>query len=307
MKRQMCVLALVAVVVAVAGSVALAQRQNTRDDEKNLLPNGRFADNPEDPLEGWTYIFDNKFYMENYKFLAIVRKDADLITFGNSPVLEPAVLGTKFPNDPDRWLRLDGRDKKWTWELGGIQVYSPIIRYDPGKRYKITVRARSLHARLPGVNVTGSNPASRIYPIAYVWHPKAHKSNTPQLTDLREQVRFQPLYFDGRSVTGEMSMLQRDWKTVSVTIPAVDRSAQQEKFRENCIWLALKFLVMDGGEFNTGFLDIAEVKIEEAGPVNEVKIAPGSQTKGADGKFGPTSNSGTRQLTPIGPVPVNKK
>jgi len=293
MKKQRTVLSLAAVLMVAAGFAVLAQKQDTKEDAKNLLPNGRFIDNPDDPLEGWTYIYDNTHYMENYKFVSVVTKDM------------PDIM--KFPNDPDRWLRLDGRDKKWTWELGGIQVHSPFIRYDPSKRYKITVRARSLHARLPGVNTVGSNPSSRIYPIAYIWHPKAQKSNTPQLTDIREQVRFQPLYFDGKSDTGEHSKLQKEWKTVSVTIPAIDRSAQQEKFRENCIWLAVKFLVMDGGEFNTGFLDIAEVKIEEAGPVNEVKLAPGSQTKGADGKWGTGSGSGAKQLTPIGPTPVNKK
>jgi hypothetical protein len=64
---------------------------------------------------------------------------------------------------------------------------------------------------------------------------------------------------------------------------------------------------MDGGEFNTGFLDSAEVKIEEAGPVNEVKLAPGAGAKGADGKWGPANKAEDKKLTPVGPVPVNKK
>ena len=294
MKNPIAVLPLAAVLMVTASFAVLAQKQDTKEDENNLLPNGRFIDNPNDPLEGWTYIFDNKFYMENYKFVSVVTKDM------------PDIM--KFPNDPDRWLRLDGRDKKWTWELGGVQIYSPIIRYNPEKRYKITVRARSLHAHLPGVDPKGSNPSSRIYPIGYIWHPKAQKSNTPQLSDLREEVRFQPLYFDGKSVTGEHSKLQTSWKTVSTIIPAIDRSEMQQRHLEKCIWLSVKFLVMDGGEFNTGFLDIAEVKIEEAGPVNEVKLAPGAGTKGADGKWGPAGNdSGTKKLTPVGPVPVNKK
>jgi len=306
MKKQMTVLSLVAVWVVMAGSVALAQRQSTREDANNIMPNGRFIDNPEDPLEGWTYIFDNKHYMENYKFVAIMRKDADPVSFTDE-VYDPATLGMKFPNDPDRWVRLDGRDKKWTWEIGGIQIYSPIIRYNPEMRYKITIRARSLHARLLGVNTVGRNPASRIYPIAYTWHPKAQKSNTPQLTDLREVVRFQPIYFDGRSVTGEMSMLQREWKTVSTIIPTHNRSELQQRNLEKGIWLAVKFLVLDGDEFNTGFLDIAELKIEEAGPANEIKLAPGAGTKGADGQWGTGSGSDTRRLTPIGPVPVNRR
>ncbi|MCL1920681.1 MAG: hypothetical protein FWG50_06325, partial [Kiritimatiellaeota bacterium] len=134
--------------------------------------------------------------------------------------------------------------------------------------------ARSLHAPLPHVNTVGGNPSCRIYPIAYIWHPKAQKSNAPQLSDLREQVRFQPMYFDGHSVTGEHSKLQEEWKAVSVVIPEETHSKEQERRREDCVWLSVKLIVMDAGEFNTGYMDIAEVKIEEAGPVNAAKLAP---------------------------------
>jgi|GEM_PF-1307039 len=294
MKKQRFAGLLAALFTTVMGLGAYAQAQSTRESANNLMPNGRFTDNPDDPLEGWTYVFDNKHYMENYKFVSVVTKDMDIM---------------KFPSDPERWLRLDGRDKKWTWEIGGIQIYSPIIRYDPSKRYKITVRARSLHARLPGVNTIGNNPSSRIYPIIYTWNPKAQKTNTPQFTDLREVARLQTFQFDGRSVTGEHSKLQKEWKTVSVTIPSLDRTEQQQRFLEKGVWLSVKFLVMDGGEFNTGFLDIAEVKVEETGPVNEVKLAPGAGTKGADGKAygGGGAPVDARKPVPTGPVPVNKK
>jgi hypothetical protein len=287
---------------APAGAQLTGLRNATREDEKNIQPNGNFLANPEDPLEGWTYIYDNTHYQSNHERVWVVSKDKYLFSVTKDL---PEIM--KKPDDPERWLRLDGRDNHWTWVVGGVKVDSPIIRYDPSKRYKITVRARSLHARLPGVNTVGNNPTSRIYPIGYIWHPKAQKSNTPQLSDLRESVRFQPLYFDGRSVTGEHSKLQRDWKTVSVTIPAVDRSELQERYRENCIWLSVRFLVLDGGEFNTGYLDIAELKIEEAGPVNEVKLKAGGQTKGKDGKTWGEGAAGKSQLTPVGPTPVNQK
>ncbi|MCL2103790.1 MAG: hypothetical protein FWH21_01830, partial [Kiritimatiellaeota bacterium] len=265
--------------------------------------NGRFLDNPDDPLEGWTYIFtDNTHYMENHKHVWVVSKDKYLFSATTDT---PNIMSS--PNDPERWLRLDGRDKKWTWEVGGIQIYSPIIRYDPKKSYKVTVRARSLHAWLPGVDSKGGNPSSRIYPILYGWNAKAQKSNEPQISDLHEGVRLQPMYFDGKSVTGAHSGLQTAWKTVSVTIPSHDRSEMMQRKLEDCMWLAVKFLVMDGGELNTGYLDIAEVKVEEMGPVNEVKITPGAGTKGADGKSYSSGSSGTKTLTPVGPVPVNKK
>jgi len=308
MKKQVVVLPLaIFLITLLGGGYALAQKQATRDDAKNLLPNGRFLDNPNDPLEGWTYIFtDNKHYMENHKHVWVVSKDKYLFSATTDT---PTIMSS--PNDPERWLRLDGRDKKWTWELGGVMVYSPIIRYDPKKSYKITIRARSLHAWLPGVDSKGNNPTSRIYPIAYIWHPKLPselKSDNPQISELREEVRFQPIYFDGKSVTGAESCLQTSWKTVSVNIPSIDRSELQERHREKCIWLAVKFLVLDGGEFNTGYLDIAEVKIEEAGPVNEIKLAAGAGTKGADGKaWNAGGDAGTKKLTPVGPVPVNQK
>ena len=293
MTKRSTVLALVAALAAVAGGVR-AQVQTTKEDVKNILPNGRFTDNSDDPLEGWTYVFpDNKFYNENHKYVAVVTKDM------------PDIM--KSPNDPERWLRLDGRDNKFTWEMGGIQIYSPIIRYNPKMRYKITIRARSLHARLPHVTTAGSNPSCRIYPIGYRWHPKAQKTNTPVLEDLREEVRFQTIQFDGKSVTGEHSKLQKEWKTVSTVIPTTGRSELQQRHLENCVWLAVKFLVMDGGEFNTGYMDIAEVKIEEAGPADEVSLKPGAGTKGADGKaYSGGGDSGA--LSPIsGPKPVNKK
>ena len=303
MRKQIVVLSLAVFLVVSAGGVAFAQVRSIRDDEKNIMPNGRFLDNPNDPLEGWTYIFtDNSHYKENHKYVWVVSKTNYIFSVTKDT---PDIM--KFPSDPERWLRLDGRDKHWTWELGGIQIYSPIIRYDPKKSYKITVRARSLHAWLPGVDSKGSNPTCRIYPIGYIWHPKAQPSNTPEISDLREEVRFQPLYFDGQAVTGEGSKLQTAWKTVSVTIPSHDRSELQERKRQNCIWLAVKFLVLDGGEFNTGYLDIAELKVEEAGPVNEVKITPGAGTKGADGKSYSSSSAGSKTLTPVGPVPVNQK
>ena len=294
MRKLIVVLLLAGILLPMAGGDVFAQAKSTKEDVKNLLPNGRFLDNPDDPLEGWTYIFtDNVHYRENHQNVAVVKKET------------PDVMS--FPSDPERWLRLDGRDNKWTWVLGGVQIYSPIIRYNPKMRYKITVRARSLHARLPHVKTVGSNPSCRIYPIGYKWHPKAQKSNTPEISDLREAVRFQPMYFDGKSVTGEHSGLQTAWKTVSVTIPTVGRTELQERNLENCVWLSVKFLVMDGGEFNTGFMDIAEVKIEEAGPVDEVKLAPGANTKGADGKAWSGSGADTKKLTPIGATPTKKK
>jgi hypothetical protein len=303
MKKQIAALLLVALWMQ---TDAFAQIRSTRDDAKNIMPNGRFLDNPDDPLEGWTYIFtDNAHYRENHNLLSVVTKDMQTMKthYGEIPVM-------KSPNDPERWLRLDGRDKKWTWELGGVMIYSPIIRYDPKKSYKITVRARSLHARLPGVNTVGSNPSSRIYPITYGWHPKLPselKSNEPEISQLREGVRHQPMYFDGRSVTGFDSKLQTAWKTVSVTIPSHDRSELMQRKMEDCMWLSVKFLVLDGGEFNTGFLDIAELKVEEIGPANEVKITAGAGTKGADGKSYSSGSAGSRTLTPVGPVPANKK
>lgn len=271
----------------------------------NLVPNAKF-DNPEDPLAGWTYTFgDNKHYINNYKFVTVVSNTAP--TAGISAT------------EPLRWVRLDGRDKKWTWEFGGIKIQSPIIRYNPKKRYKISVTARSLHADLvpelkdgleqvtvqtsngvalamnpilpsdsphwkSGKPTGGKNPTSRIYPIGYRWHPRAKKSNSPMLDDLREQVRFQPIYFDGKTVTGEMSKLQPQWKTISITIPNPDRTELQQRNIDDCVWLSVRFLVLDGGEFNTGYLDIADLRIEEIGDANEVKVVGGGATKGADGK-----------------------
>lgn len=256
-----------------------------RKDPPNLLENGDFSD-PEDPLKGWFYTFDhNKHYINNHKY---VRVENDKGSSRKKVLCLDATVQTVCINQ-------------------GVMVYTKPIRFDPTKKYKISLSAKSVPDKdMFGQKVLGKakiGPSCRIYPIAYRWHPRAHKSNDPDFLDLREELRFQPFYFDGKTVTGPFSHVQKNWKRVEQTIPAVDRSPLQQKHLERCCWLMLKILAMDAtgvDRCNTGWLYIDDVKIQEVGEANKIELKAGAQTKGFDGRSWNQGSSSQKKLTPIG-------
>lgn len=241
----------------------------------NLLKNGHF-DDATDPLNHWIYVFDNnKHYMKNHTYVSVVEDKASM---------RPHVL------------RLDATIHDVCINQG-VQIYTEPIRFDPKKKYKISLSARSIGTK------GGPGPKCRIYPIAYRWHPKAVKSNTPSFLDLREDVRFQVIYFNNAE-TGEFSFVPTQWKRVERVIPTPGRSQLQQSHLENCEWLMLKILALDAtgvDKCNTGYLYVDDVKIEEIGVADDVKITAAAGTKGFDGKSWNNSGSGEqKKLTPIG-------
>jgi hypothetical protein len=252
-----------------------APAQQKPEDSQNLVKNGHF-DDPVDPLNHWLYVFDhNKHYMKNHTYVSVVEDKASM---------RPHVL------------RLDATIHDVCINQG-VQVYTAPIRFDPKKKYKISLSARSIGT------TGGTGPKCRIYPIAYRWHPKAVKSNDPAFLDLREEVRFQPIYFNNAE-TGEFSFVPKQWKRVERVIPTPDRSELQQSHLENCEWLMLKILALDAtgvNMCNTGYLYVDDVKIEEIGLADEVKITSGAATKGFDGQSWTGGKAGeTKKLTPIG-------
>jgi len=186
----------------------------------------------------------------------------------------------------------------------GVQVYTAPIRFDPKKKYMISLSARSIGT------TGGPGPKCRIYPIGYRWHPRAVKSNNPSFADLREAVRFQVIYFNNAD-TGEFSHVPKQWKRVESVIPTFGRSELQQSHLENCEWLMLKILALDAtgvDKCNTGYLYVDDVKIVEIGLADEVKISAGAATKGFDGKSWTGSKPGeTKPFVPIGgPKPSRK-
>ena len=295
MRQLSCVLGLSRLSQKVRGPAALfvfaallgapaAQAAPAPTEIPNLVLNGHLDDKA-DPLNNWIYVFDNnKHYLKNHNYVSVVEDKASM---------RPHVL------------RLDATDHNVCINQG-VQVYTAPIRYDPKKRYKISLSARSIGTK------GGPGPKCRIYPIAFRWHPKAVKSNTPQFLDLREGYRFQVIYFNNAE-TGEFSNVPTQWKRVERVIPTPGRSELGQGFLENCEWLMLKILALDAtgvDKCNTGYLYVDDVKIEEIGVADEVKITSGAATKGFDGKSWNGGTSDQKKFTPIGgPVPSkqNKK
>lgn len=247
----------------------------------NLVKNGLF-DDPTDPLNHWIYVFDdNKHYMKNHTYVSVMKD-----TVSQRPHV----------------LRLDVTDHNVCINQG-VKVYTAPIRYDYRKKYKISLSARSIGTR------GGPGPKCRIYAIAYRWHPKATKSNDPQYNDLREGYRFQVIYFNGAK-TGEFSNVPTQWKRVERIIPTPGRSELGQGFLENCHWLMLKIVALDAtgvDKCNTGYLYVDDVKVEEIGWADEVKINPGAATKGFDGKSWNSTTSSEKKFVPIGgPRPAKK-
>ncbi len=242
-----------------------------------LIQNGHFSDT-NDPLNHWLYVFDNnKWYMKNHTYVSVIDDKSSM---------------------RGHVLRLDVTDLN-VCQNQGVQVYSAPIRFDPKKKYKISLSARSVGAK------GGKGPACRIYPIAYRWHPKAVKSNDPAFGDLREEVRFHAIYFNNAE-TGEFSNVPSQWKRVEYVIPDPGRTVLQQSHLENCEWLMLKIMALDAA--TTGYLYVDDVKIEENGLADEVKITGAADTKGFDGKSWSDSKSGEdKKFVPIsGPKPVKQ-
>ena len=265
--------------------------QKKPDESLNLLKNGHF-DDAADPLNHWIYAFDNnKWYQKNHTFVSVVEDKASM---------RPHVL------------RLDASIHEVCINQG-VQIYSAPIRFDPKKKYKISLSARSIGVK------GGKGPKCRIYPIGYRWHPKAVKSNDPSFLDLREAVRFKVMYFNNAD-TGEFSYVPTQWKRVELVIPTSGRSELQQSHLENCEWLMLKILALDAagsdaasgsiprGYCNPGYLYVDDVKVEEIGLADEVKITAGAATKGFDGTSWSKSKAGEeKKFIPIGgPKPVKQ-
>ena len=272
---------LVITCLAVQGLYA-QQGMSKKDENVNLIKNGHF-DDPEAPLNHWIYVFDhNSHYLKNHTYVSVVEDKASM---------RPHVI------------RLDATIHDVCINQG-VQVYTAPIRFDPKKKYKISLSARSIGT------TGGPGPKCRIYPIAYRWHPKAVKSNDPAFGDLREETRFQPIYFNNAE-TGEFSHVPRQWKRAETVIPTSGRSELAQRQLENCEWLMLKILALDATGVdmcNTGYLYVDDVKIEEIGLADTVKITSGAATKGFDGKSWTDSKSGeTKKMVPVGgPTPSRK-
>ena len=135
------------------------------------------------------------------------------------------------------------------------------------------------------------------------------KSNNPSFADLREEVRFQPIYFDNAE-TGAFANVPTQWKRVERVIPTPGRSQEQQGHLENCEWLMLKILAIDAtgvDTCNAGYLYVDDVKIEEIGLADEVKLTGAGATKGFDGKTWNNSTSEQKTFVPIGgPKPVKQ-
>lgn len=257
------------------------------NEPPNLVQNGNF-DDPKDPLNHWIYVFDNnKHYLKNHTFVSVVQDKASM---------RPHVL------------KLDASLHDICINQG-VQVYTEPIRFNPKKSYKISLSTRSIGVK------GGPGPKCRIYAIAYRWHPKAVKSDHPAFLDLREDVRFQPMYFDngGKNETGAFSMVQKQWTRAERVIPDPNRSEMQQHHLENCEWLMLKIMALDAtgvDKCNEGYLYVSDVKIQEIGDANEVNVTAGSQTKSftSGQKWNSTSTSESKKtLTPIsGPHSVKK-
>lgn len=236
-------------VFAAATVFAQMRPHPARHEAPNLVRNGNF-DDPVDPLNHWIYVFDhNKHYMKNHTRVS-VEKDR---------------FSTRA-----RVMKLDARDHDICVNQG-VMVYTEPIRYNPRKSYKISLSARSEGVR------GGKGPTCRVYPIAYRWHPRAVKSDHPAFSDLREDVRFQPIYFDGKTKTGPFSMVPSRWTRAATVIPDPNRTEMQQHHLENCQWLMLKIVALDAS--TDGCLYISDVKIQEVGEANEVNVRAGSQTK----------------------------
>ena len=268
---------------ALACCVSLCAFAQKKDDPAaNLIQNGHF-DDATDPLNHWIYVFDhNKHYMKNHTYVSVVEDKASM---------RPHVM------------RLDATIHEVCINQG-VQVYTAPIRFDPKKKYKISLSARSIGTK------GGPGPKCRIYPIGYRWHPKAVKSNDPSFADLREAVRFQVIYFNNAE-TGEFSHVPTQWKRVERVIPSSGRTELQQGHLENCEWLMLKILALDAtgvDKCNTGYLYVDDVKIEEIGLADDVKITSGAATKGFDGKSWTNSKTGEeKKFVPVGgPKPVKQ-
>jgi len=251
---------------------AFAQKKGT--EAINLVLNGHF-DDATDPLNHWIYVFDNnKHYMKNHTYVSVVADKASM---------RPHVM------------RLDATIHEVCINQG-VQVYTAPIRFDPKKKYMISLSARSIGTK------GGPGPKCRIYPIGYRWHPKADKSNDPAFADLREAHRFQVIYFNDAE-TGEFSNVPTQWKRVERVIPTPGRSELAESHLENCVWLMLKILALDStgvDKCNTGYLYIDDVKIQEIGLADKVTISAGAATKGFDGKSWSGQKSGEKTFVPVG-------
>lgn len=273
---------LIAALVLTACATLTAFAQKRPEESLNLLKNGHF-DDATDPLNHWIYVFDNnKHYMKNHTYVSVVEDKASM---------RPHVL------------RLDASVHTVCINQG-VQVYSAPIRFDPKKKYKISLSARSIGTK------GGPGPKCRIYPIGYRWHPKAVKSNDPAFADLREAHRFKVIYFNSAD-TGEYSFVPTQWKRVERVIPSADRTELSQSHLENCEWLMLKILALDAtgvDKCNTGYLYVDDVKIEEMGLADEVKITSGAATKGFDGKSWAGSKAGEeKKFVPIGGPKPSKK
>ncbi|MBO7654997.1 MAG: hypothetical protein J6U40_08745 [Kiritimatiellae bacterium] len=270
--------------LALAFSVCAQTMRSLKQEPPNLLSNGDFEDE-EDPLKGWTYVFDNnKHYLKNHQYVSVT---------ADTDSSRPHVL------------KLDATDHDVCVNQG-VQIYSPPVRFDPKKLYKVSLSARS------------TGPKCRIYAIGYRWKPGAKKSNHPEFSDLREAVRFQPIYFNNAK-TGQFSFVPKQWKRAERLIPTHDRSELQQTHLENCEWLMLKILALDAtgvDKCDEGILYVDDVKIQEIGNASEVAIRKGgANTKGFEGdkswKQEREPSEAMKKLTPIsGPHPSkgpNKK
>lgn len=275
--RILTIMAGLALCMIITSSLSAQTKTKNEEGGLNLVKNGHF-DDPEDPLNHWIYVFDNnRHYQKNHTYVCVTNDPASM---------------------REHVLRLDATIHEVCINQG-VQIYCAPIRYNPNTRYKVSLSARSIGTK------GGPGPKCRIYPIAYRWHPKAVKSNNPSFGDLREGVRFQPIYFNNAE-TGEFSHVPGQWKRVEYVLPNPNRSELQQSHLERCDWLMLKILALDAtgvDKCNTGYLYVDDVKIEELGPANEVKIKAGAATKGFEGSKSWTdsdSSGGKKPFVPIG-------
>jgi len=141
-------------------------------------------------------------------------------------------------------------------ETAGVQALSHPVRIDPGKRYKLTVSART------------TAPNARFYVMGKRWKPGVKKHNDPTNDELRDSFKGPVLSFSGNKAA-QMSDVKRSWATASVEVPQRDLTELAYSFWENCSFVVVHLVGIDG---KGGDLFMDDIKLEEVGTVDRSQI-----------------------------------
>lgn len=183
---------------------------------KNLIENGSF-DDPENPFKGWTIDWEwdgttpHKGIPGGVSLIATdgAKKTVMRVSNNNGSIKEPVIC-------------------------------SPLVPFEYGKQYKVTIDAKS----------DGEAPVW-LFVRGYKWAPGVKPYDNPHVGDLR-------LIFKSEPITASKA-----WKTISMTFPKIDYSKQSELSLSHMkpIRFIAFYLVIAGG-FGPGTAYIDNLKIE---------------------------------------------